>query len=523
MGVEQALAQGTLRIGYPERIYEFASAVKFEEYLQNNGVYEFSATNTPYFILEESLPDRRTNEYVTFPIRVEIRNAPSTPLFASPQVETITPQLHIVSRFGSVTQSSTNTTIVYEAEPIDAGAWKAIDGNNNGRINVQLYQQGLVPVGSFSQTNVENEPWLDLDLGGEKIIDYVDVWSYVNINGNQMETLDSEFTNFYVLVSKLPFGSVDLATARTMADYEYYKDGTLQRKMSMNNLAIRGRYIRIQGVGNRMLRMAEIEVVGKVCFLSTFTDVQSACETYTWIDGNTYTSSNNTATHVLINASGCDSLVTLDLTVLSPSTNTDVQTACETYTWIDGNTYTSSNNTATHLLMNASGCDSVITLDLTINLVDASVVVNGATITANAIGVSYQWLNCDNNYDVITGETNQSFTASVNGNYALQVMSNGCADTSVCVNITDVHLMESPSMPELSVFPSPNNGQFYATLLNGELFQVTILDLQGQIIFRSREMNNKHELNLSLSSGVYLVEARTLSGHVSQKRLIIQQ
>ncbi len=40
----------------------------------------------------------------------------------------------------------------------------------------------------------------------------------------------------------------------------------------------------------------------------------------------------------------------------------DTQTACDSLTWIDGNTYTSSNNTATYILTNAVGCDSIVTL-----------------------------------------------------------------------------------------------------------------------------------------------------------------
>ena len=99
---------------------------------------------------------------------------------------------------------------------------------------------------------------------------------------------------------------------------------------------------------------------------NTGTDVQTACDSYTWIDGNTYTTSNNSATWILTNASGCDSTVTLDLTITNSNTGTDVQTACDTYTWIDGNTYTTSNNSATWILTNASGCDSTVTLDLTI-------------------------------------------------------------------------------------------------------------------------------------------------------------
>ena len=91
------------------------------------------------------------------------------------------------------------------------------------------------------------------------------------------------------------------------------------------------------------------------------------CDTYTWIDGNTYTSSNNTATFTLTNVAGCDSVVTLDLTINNSNNGVDTQVHCDTYTWIDGNTYTSSNNTATFTLTNVAGCDSVVTLNLTIN------------------------------------------------------------------------------------------------------------------------------------------------------------
>jgi hypothetical protein len=62
---------------------------------------------------------------------------------------------------------------------------------------------------------------------------------------------------------------------------------------------------------------------------NTGTDVKTACESFTWIDGNTYTTSNNTATHILTNASGCDSIITLNLTVNYSNTGTDTQVACD--------------------------------------------------------------------------------------------------------------------------------------------------------------------------------------------------
>jgi hypothetical protein len=68
----------------------------------------------------------------------------------------------------------------------------------------------------------------------------------------------------------------------------------------------------------------------------------------------------------LQNAAGCDSTVTLNLTITHSTTGTDVQTACGLYSWINGTTYTTSTNTPTFVLQNTAGCDSTVTLNLTI-------------------------------------------------------------------------------------------------------------------------------------------------------------
>ena len=53
----------------------------------------------------------------------------------------------------------------------------------------------------------------------------------------------------------------------------------------------------------------------------------------------TYTASNNYF-QTLTNSAGCDSVVTLDLTINQTLTGTDVISSCDSITWIDGITYT---------------------------------------------------------------------------------------------------------------------------------------------------------------------------------------
>lgn len=152
------------------------------------------------------------------------------------------------------------------------------------------------------------------------------------------------------------------------------------------------------------------------CAETTANLTEMACSTYTVPSGDeTYTSS-GVYNDTIPNAAGCDSVLTIDLTINTPTSGTDVISACDSITWIDGNTYTSSNNTATHTLTNAAGCDSVVTLDLTINTVDIVITNNSPTLIANADPATYQWVNCDENFNPISGETGSEYTAQSNGN-----------------------------------------------------------------------------------------------------------
>ena len=252
---------------------------------------------------------------------------------------------------------------------------------------------------------------------------------------------------------------------------------------------------------------------------SNGTDVQVACDSYTWpLNSTTYTSSTTTPTHTIVGgaASGCDSIVTLNLTINNTANGTDVVTACDSYLWIDNNTYTANNTTATHTITGGAytGCDSIVTLNLTINTVDNTTSTQGNdSISANATGVTYQWLDCDNSFAIISGATNQLFVASANGNYAVQVTQNGCTDTSACVQVTGVGINEL-SKSITSVYPNPTTGNITIQLEKTETnitFQVR--NVMGQLIeTKTYPSTNKIVLNLKGDKGVYFIEIQSEDG-----------
>ncbi|MFB1003696.1 MAG: T9SS type A sorting domain-containing protein, partial [Bacteroidia bacterium] len=119
--------------------------------------------------------------------------------------------------------------------------------------------------------------------------------------------------------------------------------------------------------GNRKVNVGHVRVYSiSTCITISSTDTVTSCGAYTWTNGVTYTESNNTALDTFVNGLGCDSIVTLNLTINSSSSFIDNITACDSFKWTDGNNYTSSNTTAMDTFVNAVGCDSVVTLNLTI-------------------------------------------------------------------------------------------------------------------------------------------------------------
>jgi hypothetical protein len=282
MGIQQSLAQGDLRLGYPERIYQFASQSKFVEYLNANGVYKDEANGDQlYFIINENLPNRRTFGYTSFPVRVKILNAPSSAPFNNPQVESasaLAPKNELISINATVSQSSTQPNSNYNDgfsvegnKPVNFIAQNAVDGNNNGRINANYYQRDLVSfVGSQSKTQAQFQPWFELDFGELKTIESFDLWNTVELpaSGEDEETVSSGFNNFYVLISDIPFSAMsaqDTATLVSESDYAYLHTGGTKRKVSQDGLSAVGRYMRIQSNKNgssARLSFAEIEVVG---------------------------------------------------------------------------------------------------------------------------------------------------------------------------------------------------------------------------------------------------------------------
>jgi hypothetical protein len=267
----------------------------------------------------------------------------------------------------------------------------------------------------------------------------------------------------------------------------------------------------------------------------------------------------------LSNVLGCDSIVALILNINSIDSNSTMITICSNqlpYVW-NGQQFTMS-GTYFDTLSNVLGCDSTLTLFLTVNLVDSNLVIvelcadqlpllwNGQNITSaglyqanyiNANGCdsieriqvvihplpspviiwippmlntslsysSYQWLL---NGAVISGATNANYQPIQNGNYVVIVTdSNTCSDSSIAYILNLLNVQTWKHFDGVYISPNPTNELAYIIFDHDFTGTIKIYNSVGQTLHsRSLQHATKSLIDLrNQSPGIYFVEV--IEGH----------
>ncbi|MCD4681090.1 MAG: T9SS type A sorting domain-containing protein [Bacteroidales bacterium] len=150
-----------------------------------------------------------------------------------------------------------------------------------------------------------------------------------------------------------------------------------------------------------------------------------------------------------------------------------------------------------------SGCTASTTV--VIKSLDMSTIVSGTTITANQDSATYQWVDCNNSFMPISGETGQSYIASTSGDYAVIITYDGCTDTSACVNIVTSNLYEITEEYSIVVYPNPANSYINVkTDISIIGTSYTIYDQVGKAVLSGKLNKEISMIELgNLSPGIY--------------------
>jgi len=167
-------------------------------------------------------------------------------------------------------------------------------------------------------------------------------------------------------------------------------------------------------------------------------------------------------------------------------------------------------------------CDSVVMIDLHIDLPDTTVIQSGFSLSAQDSNARYQWLECSaNGYNLLTGDTLQTFNPIVDGHYAV-ILDNGfCSDTSACYSIQGIGL-NNPLPLGLEIYPNPNQGRVKIKLgAFQQAISYSLYEANGKLVDYG-ELHAEPELDLEIKApaGLYLLKLSRANGESLFLKLI---
>ena len=246
-------------------------------------------------------------------------------------------------------------------------------------------------------------------------------------------------------------------------------------------------------------------------------DAMSICQNalpYTW-NGITF-NEGGTQTVTLQSVSGCDSVVTMTLTVNTATEGDTSATVCGSFDWYSYTGLTESGD-YTHTMTNAAGCDSVVTLHLTVN--ESVTIELYLTISEDDLPYTY-------------GDTTFEPGSVQTGDYTFYLTSETGCDSIIVLHLTvltgiDEHLMTTT----MNVYPNPTTDKINIQLSrNNEQMgtaEIQVFDVYGKLLETVETViaNSLQTVQIDLSryaSGVYLIKA-VANGNVLAVRKVVKQ
>ena len=168
------------------------------------------------------------------------------------------------------------------------------------------------------------------------------------------------------------------------------------------------------------------------------------------VNGNTYDELNPSGTEILLSSAGCDSTITVNLTFNNNTSGNETFTGCSGDGYsvlVNGTTYDESNPSGTETMNNIYGCDSIVTIDLTFNTSS-----NGSETYIGCSGDGYSIDVNGVSYD----ESNPSGTETLSN-------TNGC-DSTVTIDLIFNNLSNG------SETYAGCSGDGYAVVVNGTTY-----------------------------------------------------
>ena len=170
-------------------------------------------------------------------------------------------------------------------------------------------------------------------------------------------------------------------------------------------------------------------------------------------------------------------------------------------------------------------CDSIYQLTLSQVEIDTSVYIFGDSLIAVFDTLAtYQWLNCPD-FDIINGAIESTYLASNSGSYAVQIVKEGCVDTTSCYNLVHSATFDYEKEIDVLVYPNPVYKDLLTIKLNNysKLYSLKIKDLRGREVLQKNDIIGISMIDVNrLDAGVYIMKL-DVGGVSLHKKIVVMK
>jgi hypothetical protein len=109
---------------------------------------------------------------------------------------------------------------------------------------------------------------------------------------------------------------------------------------------------------------------------------------------------------------------------------------------------------------------------------------------------------------LIAGATNQIFTAINNDDFAVSISKNNCTDTSNCISVTNVGIINKNALKDFQITPNPTTG--IINIKSQKIYKlaaIKIINSIDQTIVKKELTDINIDIDISrFANGIYLLE-----------------
>ena len=259
----------------------------------------------------------------------------------------------------------------------------------------------------------------------------------------------------------------------------------------------------------------------------------TACDVYQW--GYDVFTESGDYERTFLSLHGCDSIVTLHLIINNHDESTFVAEACDSYEW-NGIEYTET-GAYMEVFTNALGCDSIVTMHLSITYSPEALTIEGPnlidayqhptdtyTITAYTFLDYMEWSIVPETAGTVEPEfhtANIIWNTDFSGEAIIKVKAgNECGETETEMTVSVVTNVNEHFI-KANLFPNPTQG--IITIEAENMRRVTVSNTLGQIVLDEEMEGDETRLNMSqFAPGTYLIRIHTDNGDALKRVNVIR-